>query len=133
MEIFKDNKKIVEGQRSLSGDGLWDIPITKHHQQQQHLIKQQQNNQQKLPSINIILRTNKKATDLAMYLHGSVFSPTHDTFIKAIENNFFLGWPGLTSQLIKKHLPPSTSTVAGHMKQEQQGLRSTKIPQNFDR
>ena len=61
-----------------------------------------------------------------MYHHETVFSPTTDTFFKAMNKNFFLGWPGLTSHLIKKHLPPSISINAGLMKQEKHSLRSTK-------
>lgn len=76
--------------------------------------------------MNIILRTDKKATDLASFLHGACFSPSKDTFIKAINNNFFITWPGLTSKLISKHLLPSTATHSGHLRQEKQGLRSTK-------
>jgi hypothetical protein len=120
---YKNNVKILEGNRSTSGDGLWDIPIITKNKKIQHNTTPSPHQE---PSINIILRTNKKSTDLAMYHHGAVFSPTPDTFIKAIDNNFFLGWPGLTSSLIAKHLPPSTSTNAGHMRQERHSLRSTK-------
>ena len=61
-----------------------------------------------------------------MYLHGAAFSPTKDTFLKAIDKNFFLGWPGLSANLIKKHLHPSSATAAGRRKQERYGLRSIK-------
>jgi hypothetical protein len=47
-------------------------------------------------------------------------------FIKAINNGNFVKWPGLTSNLISKHLLPSIPTIKGHIKQEQQNLRSTK-------
>ena len=73
------------------------------------------------------LATDKKSADLAAYHHGAAFSPTHDTFIKAIERNYFFGWPGLTSSLIKKHLPNNIATESGHLRQEQHSLRSTKI------
>ena len=61
-----------------------------------------------------------------MYLHGTAFSATKDTFLKAIDKNFCLGWPGLSANLVKKHLPPSSATAADHMEQERYGLRSTK-------
>jgi len=55
-----------------------------------------------------------------------VFSPTKDTFIKAINNNSFLTWPGLTLKLISKHLLPSIATHSGLLRQEKQGLHSIK-------
>ena len=58
----------------------------------------------------------------------SYVSPIIDTLVKAIDKNYFLGWPGLTSKLIKKHLPPSIATESGHMRQEKYGLQSTKLP-----
>ena len=57
-----------------------------------------------------------------------MFSPTTDTFTKAIDINYFLGWPGLTSKLIQKHLPPTVATESGHLGQEKHGLQSTKAP-----
>ena len=35
-----------------------------------------------------------------MYLHGVAFSPTNDAFLKTIDSNFFLGWPGLSANPI---------------------------------
>ena len=64
-------------------------------------------------------------TNLARYLHAACFSPVRSTWKKGIENNHFSTWPGLTSQLILKHLPLSQATVQGHIKREQQGLQST--------
>ena len=64
--------------------------------------------------------------DLAKYLHLCAWSPVPDTWIKSIENNFFTTWPGLTSQLVKKHLPKSLPTAQGHLKMVRQHVRSTK-------
>ena len=47
----------------------------------------------------------------------------------AIANGNFITWPGLSVELIKKHLPPTTSTSKGHLRQEAQGIRSTKTKQ----
>ena len=82
-------------------------------------------------SINIILRTDKKSSDLASYHHASLFSPTHDTLIKACKNNFLTTFPGLNDKLISKHLPTSTNKILGHLRQERQGLRSTKNNNNI--
>ena len=49
--------------------------------------------------------------DLAKYLHLCAWSPVVNTWLKAIDRSFFLTWPRLSSQLIKKHLPKSIATA----------------------
>ena len=71
------------------------------------------------PKLNVILRKDKTKEELVKFLHGAVCSPTSPTWIKAINNNHFTTWPGLTSKLVTKHLPPSIATTEGHIKQEQ--------------
>ena len=80
--------------------------------------------------INVIIRKHQKHSDLAAFLHGCCGAPVPSTFIKGIQNNQFVTWPGLTAELIKKHLPPSRPTVKGHLHQESQHLQSTKQPDN---
>ena len=36
-----------------------------------------------------------------------------------------MSWPGLTTELVKKNLPPSVHTEMGHLDQEQKYLQST--------
>ena len=69
--------------------------------------------------------------DLATYLHLCAWSPVPDTWIKAIDTDFFSTWPGLTSQLVRKHLPNSIHSAQGHLKMIRQHIRSTK-PQPTD-
>ena len=45
--------------------------------------------------------------------------------LKAIENKHILGWQGLTTALIQKHLPITIPSIKGYLKQEKQGLQST--------
>ena len=45
--------------------------------------------------------------ELAQFLHAACFSPTLATFLAAINAGFLATWPGLTTQLITKHLPKS--------------------------
>ena len=78
------------------------------------------------PSANVILKFDKPKSTLADYFHAAVGSPTKSSFINAINNGNFTTWPGLTTDLISKHLLPSIPTTKGHMKQEQQHLRSTR-------
>ena len=78
--------------------------------------------------INIIIKKKQPKATLAQYLHATCFSPVPSTFIKAIQNNNFITWPGLTTKLIQRHLPPSIATEKGHIRQEYSGLQSTKTP-----
>ena len=64
--------------------------------------------------------------DLVVYLHQATFSPVPSTWIAAIDAGFFSTWPGLTSDLVRKHLPKSLSTAKGHMQKTKMNIRSTK-------
>ena len=121
LQVLKNYEVVMRGFRNQQ-DGLWDIPITKHSNAPGLL----------LPKLSVIMRKDKTKADLATYLHAACFSPTTDTFIKAIKNNHFITWPGLTQLLIQKHLLPSIDTAKGHLKQEFKGLQSTKstVPPN---
>ena len=64
---------------------------------------------------------------LVQYLHQAVFSPPNATLLKAVHNNQFVTWPGLTVKAVKKYLPDSSpATDKGHMKRQKQGIRSMK-------
>ena len=135
MTVSKNSKPVLIGTRSTSGDGLWDI----HIPQQPSTINITNNSNlsstctttsshlltKSTPSMNVIIRKATTAKDLALYFHAACFSPTKSTLLKAIKNNHFIGWPGLTSTLIQKHLPLTIPTIKGHLKQERQGLQST--------
>ena len=96
-------------------------------QQLSHLIAlQKQQDTQKESHINVILQKQLKSKELAQFLHGCCGSPVISTFIQAIKNNHFLSWPGLTANLIKKHLTTRIATMKGHMRREAQHLQSTK-------
>ena len=120
---IKDNKILLQGTRSKSGDGLWDIPLpapTPACPPPPQLHSHQ-------PTMNIIIRKNQAKTDLIRYLHGCCFFPTKNTWIEAINNGHFISWPGLTAELVRKHLPPSIETAKGLLNQERGGLQSTTL------
>ena len=77
----------------------------------QHNIFDQDIKQQKKIDhrMNVILRKKQTHVQLAEYLHRAYFSPTKTKFTKAIRRNNFLTWPGLTQELVNKHLPKSIS------------------------
>jgi len=70
---------------------------------------------------------NKK--HLAAFLHVTAGYPPVKTFCQAIDNGFFSTWPGLSSDLIRKHLEPSIPTIMGQMQRTRQGIRSTSKPE----
>ena len=84
------------------------------------------------PKMNVILRKNKTKMDLAAYHHASLFSPVNSTLEFAIGNNHLTSWPGLTRNLVTKHLPPVLATAKGHLNQEKQHLQSTKAPTTYE-
>ena len=148
LKVFKQDQLIMQGQRSTSGDGLWDIPVaptniksistasssnnitttTKTKCFPEHAL---QKTSEKTPpisknSINVIIRQDKSSHDLENYLHAACFSPTKKTFLKAIRRNHLLTWPGLTPDLVNKHHIDTVATAKGHLNQERAGLQSTK-------
>ena len=78
------------------------------------------------PKLNVILRKDTTKHALVTFLHGAMGFPVPSTWIHAIENNQFTTWPGLTLNLVRKHLLSSTATAEGHLNQERQKLQSTK-------
>ena len=61
--------------------------------------------------------------DLAMYYHRAAFCPVPSTFISAINKGYFSSWPGLTAELISKHLPKRLATAKGHSKLARKNVR----------
>ena len=92
-------------------NGLWMIPVP---QVQKHYAN------------SAYQQKNKK--DLATFLHATAGYPPIKTFCQAINNGFFSTWPGLSSDLIRKHLELSVPTVMGRMQRTRQGIRSTSKP-----
>jgi hypothetical protein len=73
---------------------------------------------------NAYKMTSKQA--LMKYLQQCLFSPPKRMLIRAIQQNHFPTWPGLTTDAVRKYLPDtSPATNKGHMKQQRQGIRST--------
>jgi hypothetical protein len=70
---------------------------------------------------------NSNQKDLTNYLHAACFSPVKSTWITAIKNGHFTSWPGLTEHAVENHLSKSTSTTKGHLNQQRQNARTTKV------
>jgi hypothetical protein len=70
--------------------------------------------------------TSPSKQELATYLHAALGSPVPSTLLRAIRRNHLVTFPGLTTNLVTKHLPKSLATVLGHQDQEAKHLRLTK-------
>ena len=77
-------------------------------------------------SLDVIIQKDKTKHDLVHYLHAVCFSPPSSTFINVIKKPHLISWQGLTVNLASKFLLQTVHFVKGHIKQEQQGLQSTK-------
>ena len=112
--VIKNNQTIMSAHRNHN-NGMW---IYNFHQQQAQQITES-------PRMNNLYEITK-ASELVKYLHAAAGFPVVATWIKAIQNNQFATWPGLTSALVYKHLPKVDETVKGHLKQQRQNVRSTQ-------
>ena len=70
--------------------------------------------------------TKPASHDLALYHHATLGSPVTSTLLRAIRRGHLTTFPGLTINLISKHLPASIPTALGHQDQEAKHLRSTQ-------
>ena len=69
---------------------------------------------------------------MAEYLSGALFSPSKSTLLPTIRKEHLIYFPGLTTNLISKHLPKQVATSKGHLDQEFKNSRSTKNVSPFD-
>ena len=70
-----------------------------------------------LPSIERTIR----------YLHAAAELQNKATWINSIINGNYLTWPLITVKNVNKHFPESEETQNGHMLNQKQGVRSTKV------
>ena len=66
--------------------------------------------------------------EVVRFLHAALGFPMKATLLTAIRHGNLVTFPGLTPDNINKHFPESEETQKGHMRQTQQGVRSTKVP-----
>ena len=89
---FKNEIIILQGNRSCSGDGLWDIPITMHNNSTSLKGPTEAAEKKQTPfhqSINVILCKDKTAQDSAKHFHATCFYPISKTVINFIKRNLF--------------------------------------------
>ena len=67
---------------------------------------------------NGIIRQSQTKKEIAQYLSASLLGPANSTLLRSIRQTYVVSWPGLTTQLISKHLQKSRATAKGHLDQE---------------
>ena len=72
------------------------------------------------------LRDSMSKAELALFYHQCLGSPAITTLLKAIKNKQLESFPGLTYELISRHLPQTTADVKGRMSRIRQGVQSTR-------
>ena len=110
VKITHNDDTLINGKRD-DETGLWTL-VTKKRQPKQH-------------GANNVHQLESKG-NLVKFLHQCCFSPTTTTWLQAVKAGYFATWPGLTCELIQKHLPKSEATTKGHLRQQFQNARSTK-------
>ena len=110
ISITTTEPPVLQGCKS-KGAKLWMISAVDKTK------KERANKVYDLPSISQTVR----------YLHAAAGFPTEETWIKAIKAGNFNTWPTITPSIVRRHFPESDKTQQGHMKRQQQGVRSTRV------
>jgi hypothetical protein len=125
VKIVKNSKTILKGHRTPT-NGMWVIQLptnsTNTHRLPSSLATP-------LPQQAVACNATEHKTkaDLITFLHAACFSPATLTFLQAIKAGYFTTcWPGLTPELVSKHLPKSVASIKGHLDQQHKNVRSTK-------
>jgi hypothetical protein len=82
------------------------------------------------PKANLATTTpSAKPADLVAFGHAALFSPTIAALTNALRRSFIPNFPGLSLITLKKYPPHSVATAKGHLRQQRQGIQSTKPAQ----
>jgi hypothetical protein len=96
---------------------LWNVPLT----------TTPDNNAPKEAAFSSVNHASKPA-ELIAFAHAALFSPALSTLQTALHRNFITNFPGLTSELLRRHPPNSVATIKGHLDQTRQHKRPTPKP-----
>ena len=131
MEIVKkEDVKIngpahIVGKRNSETEGLWITDINNN------ISGTAENPDMQQKSANSVY-TLRTIADVIKYHHMCAWCPCVKMWTEAIDNGHFSGFPGLTSQNVRKYLPQSVENAKGYMKKERQHKRSTKNTSAID-
>ena len=119
-QYYKNKKSVLKGEQNHN-DGLYDVKFRKPTTTHNNILTKTHHEK-----INLLIQVDKNKSELAQFLHGTLFSPAISTLTKAIANNHFLTWPGIKKWNFKKLVANSIPMNLGHLNQERKNLQSTK-------
>ena len=83
-----------------------------------------------VPNEHVIANITRTSTkpEVATYHHQSLGSPPVSSVLRALSRHpdELLTFPGMSTNLIKKHLPEATATYKGHIVRKRIGINSTR-------
>jgi hypothetical protein len=107
VSISYKNKEILTGPRDRKTN-LWTIPL-----ETKSIVVP--NDKVTLPNQAHSAYHTTTKEDHVRFLHASAGSPVPSTWTDAINKGNYATWPGITSELVTKHLPKVEATIKGHM------------------
>jgi hypothetical protein len=116
--LNSQKSQILNGPRDLD-TGLWRISLKRDNT---HTPEPIANNVYELRNTGALVN----------YLHKALFSPTRSALLQAVKDGHLITWPGLTEDVIHKHLKLTPTTAMGHMNQRRQNIRSTSKKPSVD-
>ena len=114
---------ILTGERD-NRSNLWKVPLGNANNLERDI------KQQHTCAAVCNITPNKSMKSLIVYYHAAAFYPVIDTWVKAIQKEFFRWWPGLTAESARKYAENSIITDKGHLRQTYQNTQSTKRNEN---
>ena len=67
--------------------------------------------------------------ELEQYIHAACVSPVKSTMISAAKKHYFKSWPGLTTQIIPKHLPVQLQSTTSEKIKNKDGRHVNTLQQ----
>ncbi len=127
------NNIILQGEKDLATD-LWTLLLGSPGMTSQHAKRALSSaapviadaHAHSAMQIAFFTHTVRNKDNSIRFAHQSLCSPRISTLLKATRCGYLKGCPNLTVKGASKYLNPSPATAKGHMKQPQQGIRSTR-------
>ena len=104
-----NGKTTINGESDLNKGGLYYINLPPSKQ----LALTPTSYQSCYVDLNAYDMTTKR--NLVQYLHRCAGCPNFSTWTRDIQAGYFATWPGLTVELLRKHLLKSLATTKGHL------------------
>ena len=69
---------------------------------------------------------NPTLAERIKFFHATLFSPSLNTLVQAIEAGYLATFPEFTSKQLRKYPPRSEATVYGHLHAQRQGTQTVR-------